>query len=157
MPFESDPAPACGVDAHSTDSAFGFAYTYVCTHAAGPAAAQGVAADGFVRPSAWSGTIEGRAAQFPTSRYNGQVMFGSFGEWGLKSTSSRALKTPKGQQGVLVITEAYSKHQHWKLQARCVDEEQRICARTGEVSTPERWCISAEHSLVRAFVFPRPL
>ena len=91
-----------------------------------------------MRPSAWSGCVEGKNGSFPTAGFNCQATLGSWTEWTFKITAARALKTPKGQQGVLVGTETQSKCQRWKLQARCVDEEQRICAKTGAVSTPER-------------------
>ena len=58
--FESDPVPTCGVDSTTSDSASGFAYTCVCAHRTGPEAAQGIAADGSISPSSWSGNVEGR-------------------------------------------------------------------------------------------------
>ena len=156
IPYDSDPAPTAGAEP-GRDAASGFAYSYVACHGATWDAGRGIATDGFVRPSAWSGTLEGKNASFPTAGFNCQATLGSWTEWTIKITAARALKTPKGQQGVLVGTETHSKCQHWKLQARCVDEEQRICVKTGAVSTPERWCLSAQHSRIRALIFPRPL
>ena len=111
IPYDSEPAPTAGIEP-GKDAATGFAYSYVACHGTHMDAARGIATDGFVRPSAWSGCIEGQNGSFATAGFNCQATLGHWTEWTIKITTARALKTPKGQQGVLVGTETHSKCQH---------------------------------------------
>ena len=100
LPYDSEPAPTAGIEL-GADAATGFAYSYVACHGTDIDAACGIATDGFVRPSAWSGCIEGQNGSFPTTGFNCQATLGQWTEWTIKITAARALKTPRGNRACL--------------------------------------------------------
>ena len=156
IPYNAPEVSTFGIE-DGIDPSQGFKYSYVGAHGCDPSAGFGIASDSFIRPSSWSGSIEGSHAEYPTTGFNCQGTLGDVSAHTLQTIFSRVLKTPKGQQGVIAVTQTFSKFSHHKLTSRSVSDEQRIVARTGAVSGPERWTMHAEHSVIRLFAFARAL
>jgi len=123
-------------------------YRYSWAHGTDFYSAGRILTQGVIRPYAFD---PGNPKDFPRFGFYGLAGIGGLDNQQCNTLLKKLRGIAKGNQGVVILGEMLSMHEHGILNSGGITDEQRLVRRKGIINGSERWCIHSTYAHIHLF------